>query len=232
MKNGFEISSIRTLFPKENYEWLNWINQGKMIYGDKEKLQALIAQQRMNFADVSGQVVQSPLHERCLESADNILQKFGDVKDIFTDGSSFYAEIKEKSDIEQKFFGYYTEKGNLDARITAEYEAEEFYSALKSGNQEKIHEYTDNDEFHEVYELAREIYLTRSSQSIETSTENNKKSPATVEVDGRTVELKDGLEEGFRNAYRKLDKVLAANESLVRENEKLRKQFSRGTERK
>ena len=61
--NSFEISTIRTLFPKENVEWLNWINQGKLIYGDKEKLQALIAQQRMNVADVSSQVVQSPLHE-------------------------------------------------------------------------------------------------------------------------------------------------------------------------
>ena len=54
-KNGFEIASIRTLFPKDNIEWLNWINQGKMIYGNKEKLQALIAQQRMNVADVNKQ---------------------------------------------------------------------------------------------------------------------------------------------------------------------------------
>ena len=50
----------------------------------------------------------------------------------------------------------------------------------------------------------------------------------TIEVDGKTVELKDGLEEGFKNVYRKLEKVLDANESLARENEKLRKTFSRG----
>lgn len=84
-KNGFEISTIRTIYPKENVEWLNWINQGKMIYGNKEKIQALVAQQRMNGADVSGKVVQSPLDEHCLDSVLRILQKFGNVKDIFTD---------------------------------------------------------------------------------------------------------------------------------------------------
>ena len=77
-----EVSDMRTLYPKENVEWLNWINQGKLIYGDKEKLQALIAQQRMNVAEVNSQVVQSPLYEHCLESSSNILDKFGEIKDI------------------------------------------------------------------------------------------------------------------------------------------------------
>ena len=62
-------------------------------------------------------------------------------------------------------------------------------------------------------------------QPQEKSTENNNVASSVV-VDGKTVELKSGLEEGFRNAYRKLDKVLAANESLVKENEKLRRELS------
>ena len=157
-KNGFEISSIRTIYPKENIEWLNWINQGKMIYGNKEKLQALIAQQRMNVADVNSQVVQSPLHEHCLESARNILQKFGDVKEIYTDGHIFYEELREKSKIEQKFFAYYTEKGNLDARELSTVEADEFYTALKNNDIAKIDEYKKND-LHEISELANEIFL-------------------------------------------------------------------------
>lgn len=151
-----EVSDIRTLYPKENVEWLNWINQGKLIYGDKEKLQALIAQQRMNVAEVNSQVVQSPLYEHCLESSSSILDKFGEVKDIFTDEYSFYEEVKKKAAIEQKFFNYYVTKGNLDARELSVFEAEEFYNALKSGNTQKIDEYTKTN-LHEIKELTAEI---------------------------------------------------------------------------
>ena len=47
-----EINSIRNVFPKNNSEWINWIGQGKALYLDKEKIQALIDQQRTNLADV------------------------------------------------------------------------------------------------------------------------------------------------------------------------------------
>ena len=40
------------VFPKDNAEWLNWINQGKALYLNKEKIQNLIGQQRTNLADV------------------------------------------------------------------------------------------------------------------------------------------------------------------------------------
>ena len=49
---SLEINSIRNVFPKDNSEWLNWINQGKALYIDKEKIQTLIDQQRTNLADV------------------------------------------------------------------------------------------------------------------------------------------------------------------------------------
>ena len=44
--------SIRGIFPKDNAEWLNWINQGKLLYVDKAKIQALIDKQRKNLAEV------------------------------------------------------------------------------------------------------------------------------------------------------------------------------------
>lgn len=47
-----EVNSIRNVFPKKNAEWLNWINQGKLLYVDKEKIQNLINQQRTILADV------------------------------------------------------------------------------------------------------------------------------------------------------------------------------------
>ena len=49
---ALEINSIRNVFPKDNAEWLNWISQGKMLYADKEKIQALIDKQRTILADV------------------------------------------------------------------------------------------------------------------------------------------------------------------------------------
>ena len=48
-----EINSIRGIYPKDNAEWLNWISQGKLLYADKEKIQAVISQQRKNLADVA-----------------------------------------------------------------------------------------------------------------------------------------------------------------------------------
>ena len=51
-RNGLEVSSIRGIFPKDNAEWLNWVSQGKTLYLDKEKIQALIDQQRKTLADV------------------------------------------------------------------------------------------------------------------------------------------------------------------------------------
>ena len=51
-RRGTEVSDIRGLFPKENAEWLNWISQGKAEWLDKEKIQALIDQQRTNLAEV------------------------------------------------------------------------------------------------------------------------------------------------------------------------------------
>ena len=174
-KHGFEVSDIRTLYPKDNVEWLNWINQGKMIYGDKEKLQALTAQQRMNYAEVNNQVAQSPLYEHCLESANTILDKFVNVNQIFTDGNSFYDEIKERSKIEQKFYTFYVTKGNLDARELSVEESEEFYNALKNNDESIIKEYTETD-IHEIQELAKEILEERNTNiSMKKAEEKNQK---------------------------------------------------------
>lgn len=44
-----EINSIRNVFPKDNHEWVNWINEGKLLRVDKKaKIQAVIAKLRIN----------------------------------------------------------------------------------------------------------------------------------------------------------------------------------------
>lgn len=53
IRDGLEVNSIRGIFPKDNAEWLNWINKGKSLYLDKKKVQDLITQQQTNLADVS-----------------------------------------------------------------------------------------------------------------------------------------------------------------------------------
>ncbi|MFV0468969.1 MAG: hypothetical protein ACK5MK_08605, partial [Dysgonomonas sp.] len=66
-KRGLEINDIRGLFPKDTSGWLNWINQGKLLYVDKEKVQNLISQHQTN----SGEVGYLDLN-----SVANIIQKF------------------------------------------------------------------------------------------------------------------------------------------------------------
>ena len=51
-RHGAIVSDIRGLYPKDNAEWLNWITQGKMLYRDKKKIQALINKQRRTLAEV------------------------------------------------------------------------------------------------------------------------------------------------------------------------------------
>lgn len=44
-----EINSIRNVFPKNNHEWVNWINEGKLLRVDgKKEIQDIIAKLRMN----------------------------------------------------------------------------------------------------------------------------------------------------------------------------------------
>ena len=50
---ALQVNSIRTVFPKDNHEWLTWIQEGKSRYLDKETIKALIAQQRIHPADVN-----------------------------------------------------------------------------------------------------------------------------------------------------------------------------------
>ncbi len=66
-----EINSIRGLFPKELHEWLNWIQQGKLLGINKKKVLNLINQQRTNLADVD---------YLDLELITNIVKNFGKIK--------------------------------------------------------------------------------------------------------------------------------------------------------
>ena len=50
---GIEVNDIRGLYPKDTAEWLNWIQQDKSLYLDKQKIQAIIDQQRRNLAEVA-----------------------------------------------------------------------------------------------------------------------------------------------------------------------------------
>ncbi|MBO5695231.1 MAG: hypothetical protein J6S98_07495, partial [Lentisphaeria bacterium] len=51
--NSLIVNSIHGLYPKDTHEWLTWIQKNKSLYLNKEKIQALIAQQRRNPADVN-----------------------------------------------------------------------------------------------------------------------------------------------------------------------------------
>ena len=59
IKGTIRVNDIRGLFPKDTWEWMNWIQQGKALYLDKEKVLKLIGQQRINFAEVTRQNLDS-----------------------------------------------------------------------------------------------------------------------------------------------------------------------------
>lgn len=41
-----EVNDIRNVFPKDTYEWVYWINQGKGLYFNKEKVLSFLTNSR------------------------------------------------------------------------------------------------------------------------------------------------------------------------------------------
>jgi hypothetical protein len=74
-----------------------------MIYGNKEKIQVSIDQQRTNLADVNNQDVRTSSDTYYLDSTNSVLVKFGDVNDIFTKEFEFYKDQKERNEVFKKF---------------------------------------------------------------------------------------------------------------------------------
>ena len=162
IRDGFEVSSIRGLFNRDNMDWMHWIQQGKMIYGNKEKIQVLAEQQRTNLADVYSKEARTSSDSYYLDSVDNILQSFGDVKDIYTKNYPEYAEQKERFEIFKKFRSAYQKVEAINV-LDAVQKADEFYDALKSNNKEVIARYTDAVENPELADAVEAISTVHSA---------------------------------------------------------------------
>ena len=160
-QRGYEVSDIRGLFNRDNMDWMHWIQQGKMIYGSKEKIQVLAEQQRTNLAEVHSKEARTSSDSYYLDSVDNILQSFGDVKDIYTKDFPKYAEQKERFEIFKKFRSAYQEVNAINV-LNAVQEADEFYDALKSNNKEVIARYTDAFKYPALADTAKSIIEERS----------------------------------------------------------------------
>ena len=170
-QRGYEVSDIRGLFNRDNMDWMHWIQQGKMIYGNKEKIQVLAEQQRTNLAEVHSKEARTSSDSYYLDSVDNILQSFGDVKDIYTKDFPKYAEQKERFEIFKKFRNAYQEVNAINV-LNAVQEADEFYDALKSNNKEVIARYTDAFKYPALADTAKSIIEERSFSQMEKSQEN------------------------------------------------------------
>ena len=82
-----EINDIRNVFPKDTHEWVNWINQGKGLYYNKEKVLKFLDQQQINPAEVAfglpenqAQQENSKLSESAKDSATKIIEEFENPK--------------------------------------------------------------------------------------------------------------------------------------------------------
>ncbi|MDR1089939.1 MAG: hypothetical protein LBL79_02595 [Prevotella sp.] len=66
---ALEINSVRNVFPKDTHEWVNWINQGKGLYFNKEKVLNFLTNSRhpadvaFGFPDESGATRNSKLSD-------------------------------------------------------------------------------------------------------------------------------------------------------------------------
>ena len=231
-KNNFKVSSIRTVYPKDSIEILNWIRQGRMIYGNKEKIQVLINQQRMNVADVENKVVQSPLYNHYLDSTNTIIQKFGTVNDIFTQDFEWYKQQKEKFEIYKKFNSFLHNESFINASELAEEFSDEFYDALENKNIEILKRYTSFDDNYEISNLAREILSEKlgipeikTSEELETYLKQFCISPTdilTQKINGSDVSVHLSKEE----MQKILDEGKKTQNSILHEEDKLNQKLN------
>ena len=162
-QNGFEVSNIRGLFPKDDYQWLHWVEQGKMIYGNKEKIQALSTQRRIDLADVSNQDARISSDIHCLDSIDTILGKFGSVNDIFTQEFSFYAQQKEFYSIYRKIHASFAWDAVYED--DARFYAEKIFKAIHEQDTDTLKQYASFEDVYEISDVVREILSEKSGFS-------------------------------------------------------------------
>ena len=161
--SGYEVSNIRGLFPKDDYQWLHWVEQGKMIYGNKEKIQALSTQRRIDLADVSNQDARISSDIHCLDSIDTILGKFGSVNDIFTQEFSFYAQQKEFYSIYRKIHASFAWDAVYED--DARFHAEKIFKAIHEQDTDTLKQYASFEDVYEISDVVREILSEKSGFS-------------------------------------------------------------------
>ena len=161
--SGYEVSNIRGLFPKDDYQWLHWVEQGKMIYGNKEKIQALSTQRRIDLADVSNQDARISSDIHCLDSIDTILGKFGSVNDVFTQEFSFYAQQKEFYSIYRKIHASFAWDAVYED--DARFYAEKIFKAIHEQDTDTLKQYASFEDVYEISDVVREILSEKSGFS-------------------------------------------------------------------
>ena len=161
--SGYEVSNIRGLFPKDDYQWLHWVEQGKMIYGNKEKIQALSTQRRIDLAEVSSQDARISSDIHCLDSIDTILGKFGSVNDVFTQEFSFYAQQKEFYSIYRKIHASFAWDAVYED--DARFYAEKIFKAIHEQDTDTLKQYASFEDVYEISDVVREILSEKSGFS-------------------------------------------------------------------
>lgn len=157
-QRGYEVSDIRGLFNRDNIDWIRWIDQGKMIYGNKKEIQVLIAQQRTNLAEVNNKETGSASDSYYLDSVDSILQSFKNVNDIFTKDFPEYDEYKKRYKIFQRFRECYQKNESLDVYL-AKPQSDKFYTALKLNDYKTLETFLDDFEYREIRSAVKDILI-------------------------------------------------------------------------
>ena len=106
MRDTTVISSVRGLFPKDNFEWLHWISQGKLLYVDKEKIQKIIDKQQINPAyvtyldlDFVAKIVKNFENPKLLDEKN---QNLNDIYEEFDDQEKTHLKLSAKQAIHDR----------------------------------------------------------------------------------------------------------------------------------
>jgi hypothetical protein len=102
-RKGTIISEIRGLYPKDTEKWLNWINQGKLLYANIEKLQTVVNQLQPNAVDMNNHNLEQEAPKETqrrtnpaevsnlnLEPIESLIRDNAEVKDYYPDEDNTY----------------------------------------------------------------------------------------------------------------------------------------------
>ncbi|MDR1459039.1 MAG: hypothetical protein LBI60_02355, partial [Bacteroidales bacterium] len=201
---NIEVNSVRNVFPKDTHEWINWINQGKGLYFDKEKVLNFLDQQRINPADVAFGLPENQVQQENPKLS----------------GSEFPKQQSNSADVGKRF--------NHAAKIVENFENPEISDEKNTSEETE----TDEDTRFQIVEetnKAKEKIEKAKKDFVDAVEKNDKaklmteKAAATVDMNKRFADYLEAAQLGFSEIGEIAEKQ-ASKKASYKEDYQLRKE--------